>query len=35
VRSDYTGFEVMLGDKTTFIAPERTAELARPLFRDG
>jgi galactose-1-phosphate uridylyltransferase len=35
VRSDYTGFEVMLGDMTTFIAPERTAELARPFFRDG
>ena len=32
VRSDYTGFEVMLGDMTTFIAPERTARWARPFF---
>jgi len=32
VRSDYTGFEVMLGDMTTFVAPEQTAEWARPFF---
>jgi UDPglucose--hexose-1-phosphate uridylyltransferase len=29
VRSDYTGFEVMLGDMATFTAPELTAEQAR------
>jgi galactose-1-phosphate uridylyltransferase len=29
VRSDYTGFEVMLGDMATFSAPESTAERAR------
>ena len=32
VRSDYTGFEVMLGDMATFVAPEQTAEWARPFF---
>jgi len=32
VRSDYTGFEVMLGDMTTFSAPEQTAEWARSFF---
>jgi len=32
VRSDYTGFEVMLGDMATFTAPEKTAELARPFW---
>ena len=32
VRSDYTGFEIILGDMTTFIAPEQTAEMARPFF---
>ena len=32
VRSDYTGFEVMLGDMTTFSAPEQTAEQARTFF---
>ncbi len=32
VRSDYTGFEVMLGDMTTFIPPEQTAEMAREFF---
>jgi galactose-1-phosphate uridylyltransferase len=31
-RSDYTGYEVMLGDMATFIAPEQTAEWARPFF---
>jgi galactose-1-phosphate uridylyltransferase len=34
VRSDFTGFEVMLGDMTTFVAPEQTAEWARPFFLD-
>ena len=29
VRSDFTGFEVMLGDMATFSAPELTAEKAR------
>ena len=32
VRSDHTGFEVILGDMTTFSAPEQTAEQARPFF---
>jgi UDPglucose--hexose-1-phosphate uridylyltransferase len=32
VRSDHTGFEVMLGDMTTFSAPEQTAERARSFF---
>jgi galactose-1-phosphate uridylyltransferase len=32
VRSDHTGFEVMLGDMTTFSAPEQTAEEARSFF---
>jgi galactose-1-phosphate uridylyltransferase len=32
VRSDYTGYEVMLGDMATFTAPEQTAEQARPFF---
>ncbi|MFH0724859.1 MAG: hypothetical protein V2B19_00640 [Pseudomonadota bacterium] len=32
VRSDFTGFEVMLGDMATFLAPELTAELARPFW---
>ena len=32
VRSDYTGFEVMLGDMATFVSPEQTAEWARPFF---
>jgi galactose-1-phosphate uridylyltransferase len=32
VRSDHTGFEVMLGDMTTFVAPEQTAEWARRFF---
>ena len=34
VRSDHTGFEVMLGDMTTFVAPEQTAQWARPFFGD-
>ena len=33
VRSDHTGFEVMLGDMTTFVAPEQTAKWARPFFK--
>jgi UDPglucose--hexose-1-phosphate uridylyltransferase len=32
VRSDFTGFEVMLGDMATFCAPEQTAEKARPFW---
>jgi len=32
VRSDHTGFEVMLGDMTTFSAPEQTAASARSFF---
>jgi galactose-1-phosphate uridylyltransferase len=32
VRNDHTGFEVMLGDMTTFVAPEKTAAEARPYF---
>ena len=32
VRSDHTGFEVMLGDMTTFSAPEQTADMARSYF---
>ena len=32
VRSDHTGFEMMLGDMTTFNAPEQTAEEARAFF---
>ena len=32
VRSDHTGFEVMLGDMTTFVPPEKTAEWTRPFF---
>jgi UDPglucose--hexose-1-phosphate uridylyltransferase len=32
VRSDHTGFEVMLGDMATFTAPEQTAQLARPFW---
>jgi galactose-1-phosphate uridylyltransferase len=32
VRSDFTGYEVMLGDMATFTAPEQTAEWAKPFF---
>ncbi len=32
VRSDHTGFEVMLGDMATFTAPEETAGLARAFW---
>lgn len=32
VRSDHTGYEVMLGDMTTFSAPEQTAVDARNFF---
>ncbi len=35
VRSDFTGFEVMLGDMATFIAPERTARSARPFWANS
>jgi UDPglucose--hexose-1-phosphate uridylyltransferase len=33
VRSDFTGFEVMLGDMATFSAPELTSEKARPFWQ--
>ena len=33
VRNDHTGFEVMLGDMTTFTAPEEVARLARPFWK--
>jgi len=33
VRSDFTGFEVMLGDMATFSAPELTAEIAVPFWQ--
>ena len=32
VRSDHTGYEVMLGDMATFTAPEKTATSARPFW---
>jgi galactose-1-phosphate uridylyltransferase len=32
VRSDHTGYEVMLGDMATFNLPEETARLARPFW---
>ena len=35
VRSDHTGYEVMLGDMATFEAPETTAERARPFWRSS
>ena len=34
VRNDHTGYEVMLGDMTTFTAPEQTAAQAKPFFSD-
>jgi galactose-1-phosphate uridylyltransferase len=33
VRNDHTGFEVMLGDMATFVAPEITAGMARKYWR--
>jgi UDPglucose--hexose-1-phosphate uridylyltransferase len=33
VRSDLTGYEIMLGDMATFTAPEETAELARRFWQ--
>jgi len=33
-RNDHSGFEVMLGDMATFNAPEETAGMARPFWRD-
>jgi galactose-1-phosphate uridylyltransferase len=33
VRSDFTGFEVMLGDMATFWPPEQTAQRARPFWQ--
>ena len=35
VRSDLTGFEVMLVDMATFTEPEQTAEQARPFWRSA
>jgi galactose-1-phosphate uridylyltransferase len=35
VRSDFTGFEVMLGDMATFTAPEDLAAQARPFFAES
>ena len=35
VRSDFTGFEVMLGDMATFSEPEITAERARSFWRQS
>jgi galactose-1-phosphate uridylyltransferase len=32
VRSDFSGFETMLGEMTTFAAPEETARSARPFW---
>lgn len=32
VRNDITGYEVMLGDMTTFSTPEETAEMAHPFW---
>ncbi len=32
VRSDLTGYELMLGDMATFVAPEQTASRARPFW---
>jgi galactose-1-phosphate uridylyltransferase len=34
VRSDFTGFELMLGDMATFTAPERVAAAARPFWAE-
>jgi UDPglucose--hexose-1-phosphate uridylyltransferase len=34
VRNDQTGFEIILGDMATFVAPEQTAALARPFWRE-
>ena len=33
VRNDHTGFEVMVGDMATFVAPEQTAALAKPFWK--
>jgi UDPglucose--hexose-1-phosphate uridylyltransferase len=35
VRSDHTGFEVMLGDMATFTAPEDTAQAARQFWNQA
>jgi hypothetical protein len=35
VRSDFTGYEVMLDDTATFIAPEQTARMARQFWANG
>jgi UDPglucose--hexose-1-phosphate uridylyltransferase len=34
VRSDFTGFELMLGDMATFTAPEQVAAAARPFWSE-
>jgi hypothetical protein len=35
VRSDHTGYEVMLGDMATFSPPEETARFARKLWAEA
>jgi UDPglucose--hexose-1-phosphate uridylyltransferase len=35
VRSDFTGFEIMLGDMATFTTPEQTAEQARVFWQSN
>ena len=35
VRNDHTGFEVMLGEMATFIPPEETAAIAKPIWADS
>jgi galactose-1-phosphate uridylyltransferase len=35
VRSDFTGYEVMLGDMATFTAPEQVARMARPFWANS
>jgi hypothetical protein len=32
VRNDHTGFEVMLGDMTTFVLPEDIGSAAKKFF---
>ena len=33
MRSDHTGFEVMLGDMTTFVAPEHNGAMGKAFLR--
>jgi galactose-1-phosphate uridylyltransferase len=35
VRSDFTGYEIMLGDMATFTAPEQVARMARPFWANS